>query len=205
MNAKMQIDREALSRHYASMSDEELLALEREELTEVAQKCYDHEIERRNLAELPKEDSDESFDLSETHGVHDEPDWIETAAIACSFTAHPGSVVAPEAAQACDALRAAKIPCQMNELSPDPSDENAPRYAEYQVLVPGALSLKAASILDKEIFNPQQEADWRAHLAALSDDDLGVLSPAIICAGFLDRAARLKRAYEDEVARRGGR
>ncbi len=179
---------------------EELLALDPDELTDVALKCYEGELGRRDLlAEAPEETAEVALDSSGEDNLDAEPDWLETAAIACSFTAHPGSVVAPEAAQARDVLLAAGIPCQMNEVP-----ESEERSAEYQVMVPGALSLKAGSILDKEIFNPQQEADWRAHLAELSDAELGVLSPAIICEGFLDRARRLKRAYEDEIVRRGG-
>jgi hypothetical protein len=198
----MEIDREALYRHYASLADEELLALDRDDLTELAQKCYDREIEKRGLAEAPSEPV--QFDELSDGTPEGEPDWLETAAVACSFTAHPGAVVAPEAANACEALRAAGVPCQIHEVRPDPADEDAPRFVDYQVMVPGALSLKATSILDKKIFNPQQEAEWRAHLAELSDEDLKVLTPAIICDGFLDRAARLKRAYEDEIARRKG-
>ena len=72
----------------------------------------------------------------------------------------------------------------------------------YQVLVPQSLNLEAVSVLDVEIFNPQTEAEWRAHLACLSDDELRELKPEIICAGMLDRAERLKRAYIDEIARR---
>jgi hypothetical protein len=197
----MEIDRESLRRHYASMSDEELLALNYDELTEVAQDCYDDEIIRRKL--VP--DSEASAKVFEQDGdstVEAEPDWMETAAIACSFQSPPGVVVAPKAAQACDVLRAAGIPAQINVQSPDGSDDSSPIYLEYQVMVPGALTLMAASVLDTEIFNPELEDNWRALLEGLSDEDLRALTPANICAGFLDRAARLKRAYEDEIAKR---
>ena len=46
----MQIDLESLRRHYSSLSDEELLALNRDDLIEMAQKCWDEEVERRGLA-----------------------------------------------------------------------------------------------------------------------------------------------------------
>jgi hypothetical protein len=36
----------------------------------------------------------------------------------------------------------------------------------------------------------------------LTDRELGELNPSVICAGLVDRMARLKRAYNDEVARR---
>ncbi len=69
-------------------------------------------------------------------------------------------------------------------------------------MVPAPLTLKATSILDKEIFNPQLEADWRVHLESLTDTELADLNPDVICAGLLDRIGRLKRAYNDEVSRR---
>jgi len=68
-------------------------------------------------------------------------------------------------------------------------------------MVPGALNLQATSLLDKEIFNPGVETDWRAHLEALSDDELRGLNAEMICAGLLDRIKRLRRAYDDELAR----
>jgi hypothetical protein len=131
-----------------------------------------------------------------------EPDWMEHAACPCSFTAVPGSNHAEEAARAEDVLMAAGIPCHLEVVPGDPQSQEGPRYDEYRVLVPEPLNLKAISVLDQEIFNPQMEEDWRGHFAALSDEDLAQLSPDMICAGLLDRAERLKRAYNDEIGRR---
>ena len=72
---------------------------------------------------------------------------------------------------------------------------------EYSVMVPGALILEATSVLDREIFNPKAEAEWRIHFEMLSDEDLRALTETI-CAGLLDRVKRLKRAYDQEIARR---
>ncbi len=69
-------------------------------------------------------------------------------------------------------------------------------------MVPAPLTLKATSLLDKEIFNPQIEADWRIHLESLTDTELAALNPNVICAGLFDRIARLKKSYNDEVSRR---
>ena len=80
-----------------------------------------------------------------------------------------------------------------------------PRYDEYRVLVPEPLNLKAISIPDRDIFNPRLESDWRAHFAARSDEELAQLSPDVICAGLVDRVERLKRAFDDEIARRIGK
>ena len=62
--------------------------------------------------------------------------------------------------------------------------------------------LNAISVLDKEIFNAELEADWRTHFAALSDEQLHALKPEVICAGLPDRVERLTRAYHDEIAKR---
>jgi hypothetical protein len=69
-------------------------------------------------------------------------------------------------------------------------------------MVPGALNLHATSVLDREIFNPDVEAEWAAHFQALSDEELHALSPEVICAGLEDRLMRLRRAYAAEIARR---
>jgi predicted RNase H-like HicB family nuclease len=42
-------------------------------------------------------------------------------------------------------------------------------------------------VLDREIFNPEVEAEWAAHFQALSDEELHALSPEAICAGLQDR------------------
>jgi len=68
-------------------------------------------------------------------------------------------------------------------------------------MVPGALNLRATSLLDKEIFNEQVESGWRTHLQALSDEEL-LGNKEILLEGTLDRVARLARAYDEEVARR---
>lgn len=202
MSRTMEIDREALRRHYESMGDEELLDLDPNELTDVARQFYEQEMQSRNLAGSAEAEAEEDFSDSGGPAFEAEPDWIETAAIACAFHAVPGSAEAPKAAHACDVLRAAGVPCHIDEVPPDPEDESGSRFTEYRVMVPGALSLIAASILDKEIFNVEQEADWKTHLEALSDEELRLLNPAAICEGFLDRAARLKRVYENELNRR---
>ena len=53
----MKITAQDLQRHYASLADEELLLLNRDDLTDLARPCYETELERRglNAAEPPKE------------------------------------------------------------------------------------------------------------------------------------------------------
>ena len=191
----MQVDLEDLRRHYASLSDEALLALDRNDLTPVAQSCYDAELAQRGLVSEDFESSDE-LNSGGTLEIDSEADlnWLDDAACACVFS------TASEAAEACDALRQAGIPCSVSKHEMDPPADHSQQ--EYSVMVPGALNLQATSVLDVEIFNPKLEADWIAHFEALSDDDLGALSAEIICAGLLDRVKRLKRAYNQEIARR---
>jgi hypothetical protein len=193
----MQIDLEGLRRHYASLSDEELLAMDPEDLTPLAQDCYQHEIQQRKLTGGAEEEEGD-LDMA-GEDMEEDPDWLETAAVAWSFSAPPGVVAAPEAAQACDILRAAGIPSHIAVLDADPGEET---FLAYQVMVPGWLSLKATAILDKEMFNAELESTWRSHLEHLSDKELRALHPTDICQGWLDRVERLKRAYREEMERR---
>ncbi len=193
-----------LRRHYASLSDEELQELDPAELTEVARQCYEEEIARRQLPgeNTTGEGAVAAFEDETEEDVEVDTDWLEHAACACSFMAGPGSNHAEDAARARDALLAAGIPCQLELVSGNPTGEQGPRHDEYRVLVPEPLNLKAISVLDRDIFNPQLEADWRAHFAELSDDELAQLAPDVMCAGLVDRVERLKRAFNDEIARR---
>lgn len=204
----MRIDPEDFRRHYAMLSDEALFALNRSELIETAQACYDEEVAHRKAAlQEPQEPSatpenevefDDEFDLDSEEA----PDWLDEAACACAFTVSPGAEFTPDLAKARAVLRAAEIPCYVTlEQVENPPSANRQR-SEYCVMVPGALNLHAASVLDRDMFNADQEDNWRAQLQTLSDEDLHRLNPDVFCAGLLDRAARLRRAYEEEVARR---
>jgi hypothetical protein len=211
----MRIDPEDFRRHYAMLSDQALFALNRTDLIEVARACYDEEVARRKSARLQEEQSaqdsddaptslDDQVEFDDEFDIDTEPapDWLDDAACACAFSVNPGASNPPDLAKARAALRAAGIPCHIT-MEQIEAPQDAPRTrSEYCVMVPGALNLHATSVLDRDLFNPDQEANWRAHLDALSDEELRKLSPDVFCAGLLDRAARLKKAYQDEVARR---
>lgn len=192
----MEIDRDDLRRHYASLSDDELLAIDRGDLTDVARKVYEGEMEQRQLT-AGEEEAEEEVAPEEAAPPEEEgkPDWLETAACACSFHTggHPGY---QRAEFASEALRRAGVP---SRIVPD-QDENGADLLN--VMVPGALNLKAASILDRDLFNEELEESWRVHFAELSDRELRAVHPDVICAGLLDRAGRLRRVYEEEVERR---
>ena len=201
----MQIDSQALRRHYASLSDEELLALDEAELTEVAQKCYDAEFVKRGLTLPQAEDSVSDPEAAAPHTAFDatvDPDWLSEAACAGSFSKPSGYVSDASADNAVAALEAAGIPCQIveNEVVPPPEDPKP--YIEYAVMVPRALKFQATNVLDQAIFNSMHEAGWTTHLEALSDQELRALNPDIICGGLKDLIERVTRAYYAEVERR---
>ena len=204
----MQIDLDYLRRHYASLSDDALAAVNRNDLVAAAAKCLDEERVRREpaarrhtlIAAEPKvaESPDE---VDSDDGVV--PEWIEEASCVCAFADSPGTHVSPDAEHAQDVLQAAGIPCYVAVEEMAPETPSAKGRVEYRVLVPAALNLKAMSVLDREIFNAALEADWKAHFEMASDEELTELRPEIICAGLADRIERLTRAYENEIARRG--
>ena len=202
----MQINLDDLRDHYRSLTEDELLEIERAELTEAAQKCYDEEIARRGLSasQEPATESEPEEEL-EALDTSIDADWLADAAIACSYTSVPGSTAAADADHARDVLQEAGIPSQVSVLDNDPNNADSPTFPEFRVMVPGPLNLKATSVLDKEIFNEGLETAWRSHFEALTDAQLQALSPDVICAGLADRIARLKRAYHDELARRSTR
>jgi hypothetical protein len=185
----LQIDLESLQRHYASLSDEELQALDRDELVEMAQACYDQELAQRKLT------SGEDGDT---------PDWLEDAGCACTFYSQPGSQTAPDTSgDACSALDAAGIPCYlaMHKIDP-PSVAPQTRY-EYRLMVPGNLNMQAASVLDKEIFNSEVEAEWKVFFESLSDEELRAVDTEELFGGLRDRIERAARAYQEELKARG--
>ena len=206
----MRIDAKELRRHYESLSDEEILDLDRAELVEVAQTVYDEEIKRRGLdREREEESTNEPGEIDDAPVESDSciddgppPDWLEDAACAYSTVMSPGVDYASDAAEVRAALRAAGIPNYIAVRPPDPEPPRAEPPSFYCVMVPGALNMHATSVIEREIFNPQSEADWRTHLEGLLDEELSVLKPEVFCAALLDKAARLKRAYQDEIARR---
>ena|SRR5579883_1093445 len=196
----MQIDRDRLRAQYQSMSDEELLAIDPSELTDLARSCYEAELSERELAEPEDTYAEvvaEPADFPE-HDSHLDPDWLETAEQACSFVLQSATNYAEEGETACAVLRRAGIPYQVVFEEPEPDRP----VGMMKVMVPGHLVLKALSVLDKEIFNREFEETWRSHLPDLSDQELKDLHPDAVCAGLLDRAQRYRRIYAEEVERR---
>ena len=73
----MPVDLEYLRQHYASLSDDALLEINRADLVEAAQKCYDHELAARRLRSAEP--------------VDDKPEWLDEASEVYSRIDAPGA------------------------------------------------------------------------------------------------------------------
>lgn len=197
----MPLDLEFLRRHYADLSDEGLGAIDRNGLVPPAQALYDEELARRapwgKPVSAPPVEEEEDVPAEEPDAGGVGPEWLEQAACAVVFTSSAPAV------NARDVLENAGIPCHLTLEKVTPEAAVSLPDSEYRVMVPGPQNLEAVSILDKEIFNEQVEAGWRAQMEMLSDEELLALNPETICAGILDRAERLRRAFREEKERRG--
>ena len=215
----MKINVEDLLRHYASLSDEALRAINRTELVDIAQQCYDQELAQRepperrterlprpviHAAPLDEPEDEETQEVEEDEldvEGGDTPEWSREAACVCTFATYAGNNATSDAENARDVLTEAGIPCYV-ALRHVNATLAPPSRSEYRVMVPGGLNFEAASVLDKEIFNAEIEAEWRAHFAVLSDEDLLGVNKEVLFGGLLDRIERVRRAYDEEGARR---
>jgi hypothetical protein len=198
----MQIDPQELQQRYSAMEEDQLLSIDRDDLTEEAQSVYDYEVKRRKLnnksfIKKNAEEDDDSFIRGDAFfdDEGEEFNQMENGACACSFADQHGSDAARTAAKAMEALQAAEIPCWIAET------EEA-GHKTLNVMVPGSLIMHATSIVDRDVFNDEYEFEWRTHLESLSDKELSILDPELICAGMLDRVARIKKNYIAEMRRR---
>jgi hypothetical protein len=186
----MEIKFRELKRHYASLSEEELLAVDRGELTKAAQEAYDNEIANRGLNEpLPVDAPEVNYDMK--------PDWSSGSVCICSFLNKLQGAEAEKIAKSRAALKVAGIP---NELTVTKDEESGDEILG--VIVPTMFATHASAILDRDVVNEEYAAEWRVQLESLSDEDLKALDPKIFCVGLLDRIARIRRAYSDEMQRR---
>jgi hypothetical protein len=205
----MQIDRRELGRHYASLNDEELLDLKRDDLTATAQHIYDLEIARRGLDQIlvskPKVEEIETSFSERDKRIEDgssDPDWHHDGVVACAFSDREGQDSAERASKAQTALNAAGIQSHLRVTRELDAGGKPTKFHTLEVLVPVGLMLHAASILDRDCFNDYVESDWRDQLKILSDEDMLALDPDIFCTGLLDRVTRMKKVYAEEMAKR---
>ena len=85
----------------------------------------------------------------------------------------------------------------LREKTPSPSETH-----RWRLMVPGKLNLRAASVLERDIFNAEFEAGWKMRLEEFSDEELREMNPQVAFCGLFDRIARVNKAYEEEIARR---
>jgi hypothetical protein len=205
----MQIDQRSLAKHFESMPDEELFEQKREELTEAAQEVYDleiaHRIRHKAFAAQTKDRKCEvsygEYGSPDEEGISD-PDWHQDGTVACSFADIPGNDGMERSLKAQVALQTAGIPIHLRVRRDIAPNGKPDPYETLEILVPVGLAVHAASILDRDLFNDEFEAYWRDHLSMLSSEDLMALDPDIFCAGLMDKLARMKRIYVDEMAKR---
>ena len=201
----MKIDAEYLRRHFAELSDEGLREIDRGELVEAARGWYDEEVARRRawsktqLEAQPPEDPEVEEERSDEQDGGDKPEWLDRAMCVRSFVGkNQGLGSAPDVVQVLDA---AGVPNHV-AIRKMPEGEDELERDLYSVMVPIGRCLEATSVLDRDLFNAGLEEDWRAQFEALTNPEFYALDPDLLCAGFLDAARRLKKAYEDEMAHR---
>jgi len=208
----LQIDLKYLRRHYASLSDEGLLAVDETELVDEARRIYDEELAGRGLSLQEADVSGDGAPGLAPRSIHrpddhaelvggPEPDWLKDATETASFVSRPGGEAPQRAAAARDALQAAGIPVYVwsGDVEPEP---DPPKQHEFRVMVPSKWTLEAQSVLDQEIFNQEVEDQWRSHFQMLSDEELRAVDPQVVFGGLRDRIERVTRAYSEEIKQR---
>jgi len=183
--------------------------MRRDDLTSTAQVIYDEEIAHRRLGEkLADEEEIEKSDKG-LEGVNElldseypEPEWLDSAVCVCYFDISPGNNSMERASLAQSVLHNAGIQSHLALVRETPPDGSGPERTSANVMVPIGLALHASSILERDLFNEEHETEWQTQLNAYSDKDLLALDPDIFCAGPLDRAARMKKVYAKEMAKR---
>jgi hypothetical protein len=208
----MTVEPEYLPGYYATLSDETLLAMNRADLVAAAQKCLDDQLHKRGLT--PRASArrfDEPDVIPRPQDIadgapppEDKPRWLEEAAEAFSAVDSAGTTMAHEISEARQVLEAAGIPCYL-EILETPEKERVITYSKHRwrLLVPGNLGLRAGSVLDRDIFNPDFDARWKAHLQTLSDEEVRAMAPRVVFCGLFDRVERTTRTYDEELTRRG--
>jgi len=209
----MKADPEFVREHYRALSDEELLAIDRSDLVEMAQGIYDAEVSRRALAprgRVPRADDPRPAPVAanrplaekDVPATEGKPDWLDEAAEVYSVVHH--SYADSRAANVCQILEAAGIPCYVDMVDVNLEEEqHYPAGHRWRIMVPPNLSWRAMSTIDRDISNPEFETAWKAHLESLPDGDLPAMDPQFVFCGLYDRIDRAARVYEEEMARRG--
>jgi hypothetical protein len=194
----MEIDLGEVRRHYRSLSDEALLEIEPVELTEEARSCVDSELAERGLARpvVPVEPA-----AMPTRRPMRE--WRGEGCCIHAVESTPSREDSSSLDWARAVLETAGIPCRVESRAKDACWKGPRPAFDVELMVPVELWYEAHSLRDVHVFNPEEERQWRGIFEELSDADLRAIRIEELVAGWLDRAARMRRAYENEIARRG--
>lgn len=136
----MKLDPLELRKQYASLSDDALLAMHRQDLVELAQQIYDEEVASRDLGSEPAE-PEESQSTEKEAGE----EMVEVA----TYTSRN------EAGMAKSFLVSADIPCELE-------NEFAIPETELRLLVPANLLDQALAILGAQISDEELAAQAEA-------------------------------------------
>ena len=148
----MEVSRDDFRRHFELLSDESLLATNRDELVEAARSDYDEEVERRGLNAPPEE----------TDGGEPMPDAVapgtgEELVLIASYN------IPDEASLARGLLQSAEIPFVLQ------NDYAALGGIELRLLVPARYQEQAIEILQHEISDEELAA--QAEEAGFAEED----------------------------------
>jgi hypothetical protein len=151
----MEVNLEDFRRHFELLSDEALLATNRDDLVAKAQACYDDEVARRGLnAPVPEEEEEEQ---PVTHQTSPGEELVLIATYS----------IYEEANLARGLLESAEIPYQLQ------NEYLALGGIELRLMVPAAYEEEALQVLDSEI--PEEELAAQAEAAGVwheeSEDD----------------------------------
>jgi hypothetical protein len=129
------------SKYYASLSDEGLLEINRDDLTEVARACYDQELASRGIeAETPPAEIIEP--------MNDDIEWVPL-----------GSFDLEEIELAQALLHAEEIP---TDTEPPPTANYPPLTGGLELFVPEAFAARAREILASQISEEELIAEAEA-------------------------------------------
>ena len=140
----MRITPEELAARYRAMSDEELLGMDRAELTDTARQCYDREMERRKIESRPEVADESAPGAPEAVGGR----WVSV-----------GLFRTPDEGEAArHLLESAGIPARLEEG--DLLWLGAQSYTSTRVLAPQLMENDALGLIETQA--AQQEFEARA-------------------------------------------
>ena len=157
----MDIDPAGFRRHFAELSDEALLAIEREDLVDAAKACFDEELSSRGLAAAP------------TDPVAEHPEAIPEELVPIAKFVSPD-----EATYFVVLLRHEGIPAQLtSEHAIEFRHLWNPALGGIQLLVPAPLAEEAGAILDASVSEEELAAQAEAAAAEAEPDSSETAPP----------------------------